>query len=471
VTTFVTITFLFLTISVGWLLLNQIWSDRVAWPTSELTNAALLQAKIMIAVGLGIGVSSCVWFACMMLNPSSALAPFFTEFILFALLGILSLLQSSRRKNAAQTAGTEDSAPIQDLRWLPNITIVALAISIGCFVLLSRAHIYGDWDALMIWNLHAKFLFAGKEHWQDELSNILFWSHPDYPLLIPGFIACCWRLLETTAPAIPQGLAFLFFIATALLVFSILLVIRGKSQAFLALALLVTTPNFVGQAANQCADIPLGYFILASLGCIFLASKFPDAKLNLYVTAGLMAGLAAWTKNEGLSFACILLFVQFVLIFRSNDVRTTGTELIAMLSGLLPVIIIILCFKHLAAPNDILGTQSLVQMITALSDWHRYIIVGQHFIYEVVSFGHWILSPVPILMVYCLLKPRYVNALLNKATSKVSLILLLTFVGYFIIYLILPIDLAAISQRLTFSLDRLLLALWPSTLVLIFSIR
>ncbi len=468
-TTIVTITFLFLTISVGWLLLNQIWSDRVAWPSSGLTNTALLQAKLMIAVGLGVGVSSCVWFGCMMLYPSSALAPFVTEFVLFAVLGILCLRQRSIGKNAAPLPGADSMAPTQAARWLPNIAVIALMISIGCFIMLSLTHHYGDWDALMIWNLRAKFLFAGKEHWQDGLTNSLFWSHPDYPLLIPGFIACCWRLLQTTAPAIPQALAFLFFIATALLVFSTLLVIRGKTQAFFALALLVTTPHFVGQAANQCADIPLGYFMLASLCCILLVSKFPEAKLNLYVTTGLMAGFAAWTKNEGLAFACVLLLAQLILTFRSKEVRTTWREPMAVLSGLLPVIISILCFKHLAPANYIVGTQNLGQIFADLSDWHRYILIIQNFIYQSVLFGHWILSPVPILMVYCLRKPLHVNALLTKATSNVSLILLLTLLSYFLIYLIFPADLAGLDQAMTVSLDRLFLAIWPSILVLIFS--
>jgi hypothetical protein len=262
--------FCLLAIAVGWMSLSRIWADEIPLPANALAINALSMAKFVMGCGLGIGISSSVWFICMLIANANAWAPLAVLFVLLVLLIVVGFYQKSRRTNnkvSGTTLGSDYAT--NDASWLKQLTIFAGVFSLICFAGLTFIYPYGDWDALMIWNLHAKFLLAGKEYWQNIFFNYLFWSHPDYPLLLSGFIASLWRVLAFPAPAVPAMVALFFFLATALLVFSIVFIVRGKVPAMWALALLVSTPNVIEQAANQCADIPLGFYMLSSPTCLF----------------------------------------------------------------------------------------------------------------------------------------------------------------------------------------------------------
>lgn len=455
-----------LAVYLGWLLLKQILGNSC--PRSAARIDALILVLMLLSGGLGIGVSSCIWFLCMLFCHSTKCCPLIVQAILLA-----GLLATSFIKNRSQLAQAEQAESGQvDARakvdvWLEHSSILALLTSIVFFVVLNILRPYGNWDALMIWNLHAKYLASGAGHWQDLFSNSLFWSHPDYPLLIPGFIACCWRLLGFTAALVPQLLALFFFSASAMMVFLILQIMRDRTQALWAAGLLLSTPAMVEQGANQCADVPLGFYMLSAFVCVLLSEKFPRAKARLSLIAGLMTGLAAWTKNEGLLFACVFMFVHIIQSLRRAKANETWLQRLAPFMGLLPVLAIVFYFKHLAPANDIIAGQSLSSTVASFLDWHRYLVLAQYFALQAGLFGHWIVTPLPIILVYLLCTPKQ-ELLNNGACGTISLSLLLMLCGYFFIYLSLPVDIAGMTQRLIFSLDRLFVGLWPSALLLIF---
>ena len=495
-----TITFCLLALLSGWLVLELVWAEGLDSNDCGNLRRPLLLLKIVMASGIGIGLSSCLWFLCMLSCSSLAWAPLAVQ-IGFVFLAILVLWKRRHAANGIAGDAVASIAPGVDTgiqnaddlttglgiavqnadgiksvsrsfigeRILKPSSFLVMAISIGFFVLLTLIHPFGDWDALMIWNLHAKFLFAGNAHWQDAFSNLIFWSHPDYPLLVSGFIACCWRLYGTSAALIPELLSFLFFAATISLTYLLVLIAKGKVQALWALALLVSTPNFIEQSANQCADVPVGFFILSSFACILLADKFPRARARLFLTAGLSAGLAAWTKNEGLLFVCVFALVHFVLTFRNKQSLVQWKERTNLFVGALPVMAIVFYFKHLVPQNDIVGPQNFQGTVAALTDLSRYVVIVEHFVLQSVLFGEWIMSPVLVVWVFWFCVPRVPNLVRNQSVCTVALTLALLVFGYFCVYLLMPLDVPTIAQRLTFSLDRLFVGLWPSTLVLLFS--
>src|SRR5688572_29095539 len=97
--------------------------------------------------------------------------------------------------------------PILVLSGIAGTAIVLLAI-----YCLNQPH--GEWDAWAIWNLHARFLFRGGEHWRDMFTGELFWSHTDYPFLLPAVLAGGWTLAGEETTTVPMFFTFLFTIAT-----------------------------------------------------------------------------------------------------------------------------------------------------------------------------------------------------------------------------------------------------------------
>src|SRR5262249_30979599 len=72
----------------------------------------------------------------------------------------------------------------------------------------------------------------------------------------------------------------------------------NRSTGLIAALLIAMTPTFAQWASAGYVDLPCGFFY--GMSAVFLARhdrtrSWPDALL-----AGVMAGLAAWTKNSGL---------------------------------------------------------------------------------------------------------------------------------------------------------------------------
>ena len=105
-------------------------------------------------------------------------------------------------------------------------------------------------------------------------------------------------------------------------------------------------------------------------------------------------------------------------------------------------------------------------MLHKLEDPSRYWAVLKWFGKELFRFGQWLLIPIPLLMLglFIMLKGK-IPCEASPAIRASALALALTLGGYFFIYLITPYD---IYWHLRFSLNRLLLQLWPSAIFLYF---
>ncbi len=101
-------------------------------------------------------------------------------------------------------------------------------------------------------------------------------------------------------------------------------------------------------ASGLLADVPILFFMLSSLVLMYLA--LTRGQGSPMVLSGLMAGLAGWTKNEGLLF--ILAAVLGLSLTRYKDMRRS---LFLFAAGLALPLAVILYFKGIAPPGDLLG--------------------------------------------------------------------------------------------------------------------
>ncbi len=440
---------------------------------APLASDWLLRASL--SVGFGFGIFSVVFFLWRVYGITSLLA---VDLLVFTLLlaGFLLLRHRSTTASAFSPSPERLNAP----SWLQGTLTAAFAIALGAAlysaVMRLRAHPHGDgWDAFAIWNLHARFLFRAGPHWRDGFSALIPWSHPDYPLLLPAAVAHFWTFLGRDDPYVPAVIAFLFTCSTVGLLFSSLSLLRCRTLAMMASLALMATPFFVEQGASQYADVPLSFFVLATVALLCLHDRETSRSPRILVLAGLAAGFAAWTKNEGLLFLGAILLARLLILVRariSHDASLQSTPpsprdrwlaLAAFVAALAPALLLIACFKLSMPPGDLFSDPSTT--LHKLLDPSRYWAILKWYAKGFFRFGHWLLVPGTLVLIGFYFAVGDADRRSEPGLRSSILALALTLAGYFAVYLITPYDL---YWHLRFSLTRLFLQLWPTALFLFF---
>jgi hypothetical protein len=129
-----------------------------------------------------------------------------------------------------------------------------------------------------------------------------------------------------------------------------------------------------------------------------------------------------------------------------------------------PVLLLIAWFKHFIAPaGDLFSRPEAMSQKIILPA--RYWAILRWFVKQFFRFGNWVVPTTVLLVALSFLIPSSGSRRQETALRSSLVTLVLTLCGYFAIYVITPNDL---YWHLRFSLNRLFLQLWPSTLFLFF---
>jgi hypothetical protein len=141
---------------------------------------------------------------------------------------------------------------------------------------------YGDWDAWAIWNTRARF-FALAPNFLDGFRLPTYYSHTDYPPLVPLIIGALWRLvgMSRLVPVAVHGAIYL----------GLLWFFRRSWWALLLIAAVG-----VNYAPTQCMDTAQALTLLAATVAYF---AHRDA------LAGAALGVGMLVKNEGMLIAVV----------------------------------------------------------------------------------------------------------------------------------------------------------------------
>jgi hypothetical protein len=436
----------------------------LAWPRPTPLRSNLL-LKTSLGAGCGLGIFSLVFFFSPALSLSSLML---ADAAVFGVL-LAALVWSRTRRSFEDRPADKKVAmkrPGGRLRSaLGTVFALSLIASAYASAVQTVANLHGDfWDAVAIWNLHARFLFRGGPHWKDGFVPLIPWSHPDYPLLLPAAIAHFWRYVGSESGAVPSAIALIFAFGTVGLLLSGLTILRGRNQAFLGATVLLATPFFVEQGTSQYADVPLAFFFLATiiLLCLHDVARRSSGLLAL---AGLTAGFAAWCKNEGLLFLGAIVLARMAILARHEGWSSSRRQTLPMLIAALPILLVIAYFKVQVAPaGDLFSSPAI--MWRRISDPARYWATAREYRRDFLRFGHWLLIPGTLLLVgYYFMVGREAGGKYKTGVRTSVLALGLTMGGYFAAYLLTPYD---IHWHLRYSLNRLFLQVWPSAIFLFF---
>jgi hypothetical protein len=428
--------------------------------------------------GLGIGVTSCLYFVCLLNGLMRYLPAIDLGVCLF--LGMLCFILFKRPAAIAEQPLPEAGKRSRLTILLAVIFSVELFASLTSFIFAFLKEPHGKWDAWLIWNMHARFLFRGGNHWRDAFASGLDWSHWDYPLLLPLSIARGWQYMGGESLPVPAVMAFVFTFLTLGLLLSALFLLRGRSQGYLAAMILLGTPFFIVMGASQFADVPLAFFILATFVLLHLHARSPGNRPGALILAGLAAGLCAWTKNEGLLFLLIVTGSLFCTTVHVGGWRSALKRTVGFLAGALPILLIVIYFKSQLSPvNDLLEGFGPASAMAKLTDLGRYAEIAKAFFITGISFTQGLidvrvgmrLNPgavnIPLLIVYLFLAGVRIDGRDRINFFQSTAILGLMLIGYFFVYVLTPLDL---GYHLATSLNRVLFQLWPSIIFLCFMI-
>ncbi len=447
---------LIIPLSIGYFFISSFW------PETEFGQNDFL-IRSFIGGGLGFGITSCLFFVWLLV-----VGPSIGGLVAVEIALLVSLIYYYKTKSPAAKL----NRPSQPVQITPRIFAISFYIilffAIASFVMISLRNPHGRWDAWSVWNLHAKFLYLGGDHWKDMFSGHLFWSHPDYPLLIPATVARCWKFIGYDTLAIPALISMFFTFAMAGLVFAALSIIRDKTQGLVAGMVLLATPFFIEHGASQYADIPLGFFFLSTLVLFSLHREFSGNRHNLLLLAGITTGLAIWTKNEGFLFLVSIIISRIVYVVPVKGVKTYVKQMIPYTIGTLPILATTLYLKtQLAPPNDLLSSQGYQAVLAKLTDLDRYLLVGRTFVNRIAHSGGWITSVTFLLIFYLLLLGIRIPKRQSRTVMSTMVTLALMLTGYFLVYITTHHDL---HWYLLHALGRLLLQLYPSFIFAFFLI-
>lgn len=342
--------------------------------------------------------------------------------------------------------------------------LIALASAWLGVINLSRRP-WGDWDAIMIWNLRARFFHRVEEQFMIAFSQPVI--HTDYPLSIPLSVARLWVYQQLESPLSPQSISLLTFIAVVLIVGPVVAICRGALAGAVAVGVLLANPLLILFGTLQLADVPLGACLVAGWAMVLLSmtrptelqNSGPPSRESVYglALAGLLWGCMIWIKNEGLML--LLCSGPGLLVVRSPRwwVTTGLSAGLALLAGLIPfALVLILAKLSLAGSNDLIRSQGGgSEMLAKLVDLSR------HRAFWTVAGSYLINTPtaaVKLIFVLLVIFAGWSSRNTGRLLWGMGLSIALMMAGFYTVYLLTPHDL---QWHLSSSLSRLMTQLWP----------
>ena len=419
---------------------------HLIWPDKEFKSILF---KLFLGIGIGLGLNSLLVFIYLLIFDRQP-GLFVVQILIMVVLVSMLIVRERSFRFMPVAFKLPGRKQMLFLALAGGMVILALTI----YVTVSLRKPQGAWDSWMIYNRAARFIYRGGDHWRDAFSPEMYWFfHADYPPMVALNIASGWDALGQETVRVPMLVGGAFLLASAGIMFAAVNAYKTLGQASLALLVLFSVSDFIGSGATQVADVPIAFFMLGTGILVFLYSF--KVQRGLLVLAGLSAGLAAWTKNEGIVFVLVSL-IGLGVAYRKELKQIFSWYVL----GLAVPIIVLLYFKiALAPPGDLFV--DFANQVGQITDSNRHFEILKQMRLDLMALLNWTL-----LVVYALILGVDRSRLHFSAFLACLIIILLQLAGYYSILLISPHH---VLWHLS-ALYRLLLQIAPLIVFLYFSV-
>ncbi len=328
--------------------------------------------KISLGTGLGLGITSCVlFFSLFIFGPRFALVPEIVLVIMAMGAWMFMIKKGVPAEVNLSPVGREKFKYGQILAAIFGVSLLSSLVS---FAVSVAQEPHGKWDAWLIWNMHARFIYRAGEHWQDYFHSGLSWTHPDYPLMLPLSIVRSWNYMGAESLSVPIATCVPFYLCPDRPGCVIPCDAPQRKPGIPRRPRLLGSPFFILMGASQLADIPLAFFLLAAVVLFFVHDRLTERRHPILILAGMAAGLVAWTKNEGLMILFVVILVRFFIVAVGEDGwKGAVKQILWVAAGLVPVLLAVAAFKmHLAPSTDLFIDQNIQKIWARVTDLQRY---------------------------------------------------------------------------------------------------
>ena len=400
-----------------------------------------LPEELALSFGLGIGSISLQMLLCYFLKIKFSIL---TIVIPWAALPVLNYLLPKRKAGFEQISG--QSGGNGTGHRVLNVFLasgIIFEISYAFFRALIKP--IESYDAVAIYAIKSKIFFLAKSIPQGYFAGLgSIFPHPDYPLNIPLFQSFIYLALSSLNDQLVKVIFPLYFLAILVLLYYAIRRFASPAYALLFTFVLAGIPQFNAYAANAYLDLPLAFYCFAA--ALFLFRWFKDCRdTRFLVISAVMAGLAGWTKNEGLLYCAvylILILVFFILNIKKvtlKEIRTLALYAVIISLILAPWIYI---KKIYGLVNTDVGEISL-NPLGLLRQSDKMLPIFYEFQRQVFGPKKWNIFWIAALAAFIL---NFKNCF-TGIQKYITIFLALTVSGYIFIYLISPIDITFFLKK------------------------
>jgi hypothetical protein len=335
---------------------------------------------------------------------------------------------------------------------------VGLVFLVMDFQTASSANPSGEWDAMSIWNLRARYVASGGELWHRALSseiggNLGGAQHPGYPLFLSGFLATAWSAEGAFDQVVPISVSLVFAMGALILLGASVACRKSVALGLLAWSVLLASEVFASQAAVQYSDLLQGFAFLATVVLLDVAADREEPRL--WIAVGLAAGLACWIKNEGIPFTIAALAVA---AWKSPK---RGWVWIAL--GAAPGLVALAALKLMAQGREGVFPETVGEAVQKIAGAGRWWQAALGFGKAVYDAGNPWTHPV-VLLVVLAMALGWVPAAERRARWWLWIPVAVTAAAEYGLYLVTTADL---DWHISTSVSRLVAQLWPSLIWLV----
>lgn len=443
----------------------------------------VIALQLAAAFGVGLALTSVTHFVSIQLFGQSDAQLLLLDGALFVALAVAAMVTNRAGPShdlGVVDDGTELSAPSSAGPATPDvfrlIVLAGAALTCVCAVATSLSYFigrpHGDWDAWAMWNMRARFLYRGGEDWQLAWAPELSGVRLDYPWFRPLVVARMWTLLGSESTVVPRLMMASLAVCSAVILGTAVARRAGGLMGCVALAVYAAAPVVAKESANQFADLPLSLFFLSAVVAARTAMDAEFGVNRLLALAGLFAGCASWTKNEGLLFTIALVACTAVVMCRKRGMRPGIRSTIVLVAGAAPMLAVVFAAKlSFMWKSDLFeerGVQGMLPLVWDASRWKTLAHWFGELLPEIVS--PWLIG----LVVVFLLVQRFTQRRDESHMGSAGMYGLVTTagtiglvaIGYLFIYITTPHD---IGWHMRTSFSRLVLHLWPSVVFILFA--
>jgi hypothetical protein len=437
------------------------WNVLRAWRLRPAADSRLTAGAV--ACCLGIGFSSVTTFAAVSLGMFPGAAFVAADALLWIAVSALAW-RLGRRQVSGAVPGPAAPPALTTIDWLVRAAFLIVAVaafSVPVIEYLTNPH--GQWDAWAIWNQKARFLYRAGDEWTAALAIPL--SQPGHPLLVSASVARLWAYAGdeiTFAPALLSGV----FGATVLAIVMGTLNV-ARTRAWVAGSVLAAPFAFSHLVAAQTADLPVSMLVVASLAML----RQDDPRVwrdstrarSALLLAGLLAGLTAWTKNEGTVFLCASVLLVAWIALRHGHWR----DMVWWVAGAAPVLAMVAWFKLVvtAAAATVYGPSTPGAAVDYMLSPERHARVVEAMGPLFLSWGGpWARWSLPIMM--CAATGLALTRV-GRSGRGVLAVVAVMLLGYYGAWVVTSLDLEWLVRT---THERLVMQVWPALVLAALSV-